>query len=122
MLLGLVGVVVILLLWSRLAELHFQIPKPDGSVAEVTVEPLRDGTIHIKTRDRSVDQNVEVQRFLSRTDIRPKIVPSHLPVLGLVALLVLYVALPVVAMCITLSERRKWRRLRRQIGLDYGSG
>jgi len=116
-LLGL-ALLVILLFKGLPAKLLFQIPQQDGSVAEVTAKPCRDGTIHIKSKAHDIDEKVEAERFFSRSDIRPKIVPDPLSKYLILTTLLLYVILPVVIMSLAVSKQRKWRRLRKQIGLD----
>jgi hypothetical protein len=99
------------------AKLHFQIPQQDGSVAEVTAEPLRDGRIHIRSKTHAIDDKVDAEVFFSRSDIRPKIVPDP-QAKYIIVLLLLYVIVPIVMVCVAVGEQRKWRRLRKQIGLE----
>jgi len=100
------------------AELHFQIPQQDGSVAEVTAKPRLDGSIHIRSKTHDIDDKVDPEVFFSRSDIRPKIVPDRKMKYMIVATLFLYVIVQIGMMCVAVGEQRKWRRLRKQIGLE----
>jgi 4-amino-4-deoxy-L-arabinose transferase-like glycosyltransferase len=99
------------------ALLHFEVPTKGGAVAEVALRPNRNGTIRIESRDGTIDETVDAQRFLARTDIRPKIVPDRFAVYLGVAVVLSYVVLPAVLIAIAVTERRRWRRVRHQIGL-----
>ena len=98
--------------------LHFEAPTKDGVITELKVSPRRDGTIHIESKDGSIDQNVDAQRFFARTVVRPKIVPDRVAIYFSVALLLLYVGLPIVLIFLAVTERRRWMRVRKQIGLQ----
>ncbi len=100
------------------AKLHFQIPQQDGSVAEVTAKPLIDGRIHIRSKTHDIDDKVEAKVFFARSDIRPKIVPDSFAKYVIVLSIITYIILPIIILSVTLGEKRKWRRLRKQIGME----
>lgn len=96
--------------------LRFEVLQQDGSVAEVSLKPSQDGTIHIKNKAYDIDEKVKVEQFFSRSDIRAKIV-NHPHSKYFIALTILvYLIFPIVVMSFVLRQSRKGRRLRKQIG------
>ena len=99
------------------AETHFMMPQSDGKLVEVSVTPRTDGSICIRSRDKSVDDRMPVQQFYSRKDLEAKIVPApHAKYILAIGILV-YIVAPLVLMIIAYGDQRKWMRLRDQIGL-----
>lgn len=96
----------------------FQVPQQDGSVAEVTVKPYRNGTIRIKDKAHDIDEKVKAESFFSRSDISPKIIQDPLGKYAIIITLFIYIISPIVIISIILGGQRKWRRLRKRIGLN----
>lgn len=109
---------VILFLKGLPGVILYQVPQQDGSIAEVRIKPYRDGTIHIKSRTHDIDERVKAEKFFSQSNIRPEIVPDPINKYLIVVTLFMYIIFPIIIMSVTLGGQRKWKRLRKLIGLN----
>lgn len=107
------------LLMGHPGELRFEMVNSEGNMVETTIRPQLDGSIKIRSKEGSIDQRVAATEFFSRRDLRPKIRPERVSMYLDALMIAAYVLLPMGMLFMALRERRKWTRLRKQIGLHW---
>ena len=99
-------------------ETHYMYSDADGKTHEVTVKPLRDSTLKVKSADKSFVETMPIDQFYSCADLKPKTVPCSEAKYTLLVTILLYVFAPLIWLIVALSEQRKWTKLRKKIGLN----
>ena len=100
------------------SELHFLVPQKDGSTVEVNAEFMPNDKLHVESKDQKIKKTCDAFEFITTPNVLPKTVTDPHAIHFIWIASFLYFVIPLGWIGWMLNDHRKWKRLRRQIGLE----